>query len=165
MKILIPALGIVSMLYACSPATFKSADSTEQESASSLLTTMKISDQPNGSDRPTLKFTVKNQSDTVATFCKWHTPFEPLISKYLDIKDSDGQEVDYKGAMAKRIMPPPADSYLSINPGDSLSVDVDLTKGYAIEKPGTYTLKYSGGNMSGLVVKDSLTFTYKLGNR
>jgi hypothetical protein len=161
MKKIIPALGILAILYACSPATLKSTDSTEQESSSALRTTMKISDPGNGNESPVLKFTVKNQSDTVATFCKWHTPFEPLISKYLDIKNSDGQEVDYKGAMAKRIMPPPADSYLSINPGDSLSVDVDLSKGYAIEKAGTYTIKYSGGNMSGLVVKDSLTFTYK----
>jgi hypothetical protein len=160
MKKLIPALGIVAFFYACSPATLKSEDATGAASTA-LSTTMKINDQTNGTNPPVLKFVVKNQSDTVATFCKWHTPFEPLMSKYLDIKNTEGEEVDYKGAMAKRIMPPPADSYLSIKPGDSLSVDVELLKGYAIEKAGTYTIKYSGGNMSGLVVKDSLMFTYK----
>lgn len=161
MKNLFPVLAVMAMFYACSPATLKSADQTTEASSAALLTTMKISDQTNGTNRPVLNFTIKNQADTVAIFCKWHTPFEPLMSKYLDVKNSDGQEINYKGAMAKRIMPPPADSYLSINPGDSLTIDVDLLKGYALENAGTYTIKYSGGNMSGLVIRDSLTFEYK----
>jgi len=93
-------------------------------------------------------------------FCKWHTPFEPLMSKYLDVTDENGTEVDYKGAMAKRMMPPPASSYIEVKSGDSLAVTVDVLKAYAITKPAKYTIKYSGQNMSGLVVKDSVVFNY-----
>lgn len=108
----------------------------------------------------TLKFTVYNQTDSVKQFCKWHTPFEPLISKYLDVKDENGEEVGYQGPMAKRMMPPPAESYLKLNPGDSLSIDVDVLKAYPIKKAGKYSIVYTGQNMSGLVVKDSLVFEY-----
>ncbi|WP_413667083.1 protease [Mucilaginibacter sp. Mucisp86] len=108
-----------------------------------------------------LKFTVYNDADTARQFCKWHTPFEPLMSKYLDVKDANGQEMLYKGAMAKRMMPPPASSYIKVNPKDSLSATVDLLKAYEITKPSKYTVIYVGQNMSGLTVKDSVEFVYE----
>ena len=161
MKNLIPTLAVVALCYACSPTTLKNTDQTVAVTTSALVTTLKVSPKANGTNHPVLKFTVKNQADTAASFCKWHTPFEPLLSKYLDITDPEGKDVDYKGAMAKRIMPPPADSYMRINPGDSLTVDIDLLKGYAIDKPGAYTVKYSGTNMSGLSVQDSIKVDFK----
>lgn len=101
-----------------------------------------------------MAFTVYNPTNEVKTFCKWHTPFEPLMSKYLDITSAEGVEANYKGPMAKRMMPPPADSYLSIKPKDSLSVKVDLAKAYEI-KAGNYTIKYNSGSISGLTFTDS----------
>jgi len=112
-------------------------------------------------DSISFKFTVYNQTDSARTFCKWHTPFEGLMSKYLDVRDEAGNEVDYRGAMAKRMMPPPADSYITVNKGDSLSVTTDLKKGYAIQKPGKYSIKYNSSAMSGLVVTDSISLTVK----
>ncbi|TJY65948.1 protease [Sphingobacterium alkalisoli] len=107
-----------------------------------------------------MEFRVYNPTDSVKKFCKWHTPFEkPFMSKYLDITLNTGEEVSYLGAMAKRMMPPPEDSYLSVNPLDSLLVTIDLTKGYDLKKPGTYTLKYNSEKISGLVVQDSISFT------
>ena len=122
----------------------------------------KMSIAPNiGASEPlTMRFTVYNDADTVQQFCKWHTPFEPLLSKYLDIFNANGEEANYQGAMAKRIMPPPADSYIKVQPKDSLFVLVDLANGYNITKPSTYTIKYNAQNMSGLVVRDSVTFIY-----
>lgn len=108
----------------------------------------------------TLKFTVFNRTDRVQQFCKWHTPFEPLMSKYLNVIDEHGEEMPYHGAMAKRIMPPPADSYIKVKSKDILSVDVDLLKAFEIKKTGKYTITYVGENMSGLVVKDSVSFLY-----
>jgi len=125
-----------------------------------LFAVMKINETIKVGDSVKLKFTVYNTADTAQHFCKWHTPFEPLISKYLDIKDDKGEEASYKGAMAKRVMPPPADSYVKVNPGDSLSVDVDVLKGYAISKPGKYSISYNAQGMSGLIVKDSIAFNY-----
>jgi len=125
-----------------------------------LFADMSIKDTVKVGELVTLKFTVHNNADSVQQFCKWHTPFEPWISKYLDIKDETGEEVAYKGAMAKRIMPPPADSYLKVNSKDSLSVEVDLLKGYNITKPAKYTVVYNSQSMSGLIVKDSISFVY-----
>jgi hypothetical protein len=171
MKNLIPILSAALLIASCSPAT-RNADGTNsadsvamaQDSTGSaakpLFATMKINNKINLGDSLKLKFTVYNTADSVQTFCKWHTPFEPLISKYLDIKSENGEEAPYKGAMAKRIMPPPADSYIKVNPGDSLSVDVDLLKGYDISKPGKYSISYNAQNMSGLIVKDSVVFIY-----
>lgn len=106
-----------------------------------------------------IKFTVYNNADTASKFCKWHTPFERLMSKYLDVTATDGSEADYKGPMAKRIMPPPADSYTSLKPGDSTSVDFNLLDAYSISKVGTYTIKYNSSAISGIVVKDSIQIT------
>jgi len=172
MKNIIPILSAAMlMLSSCSQATRTAENNTtatdsvataavDPSAAKPLFATMKIKDATHTGDSVKLKFTVYNTADSIQHFCKWHTPFEPLMSKYLDVKAADGEEAAYKGAMAKRIMPPPADSYIAVNPGDSLSVDVDLLKGYAITKPGKYSISYVGQNMSGIVVKDSVAFVY-----
>lgn len=171
MKNIIPILSAAMlMLSSCSQSTRTSESTTTTDSvtttsvdssaAKPLFATMKIKDMINTGDSVKLKFTVYNTADSVQHFCKWHTPFEPLMSKYLDVKAANGEEVDYKGAMAKRVMPPPADSYIAVKPGDSLSVDVDVLKAYSITKPGKYSINYVGQNISGLVVKDSVAFVY-----
>jgi hypothetical protein len=172
MKNIIPILSAaVLMLSSCSQSTRTAendsiavdsvtASAPDSSAAKPLFATMKINNVINAGDSVRMKFTVYNTADSVQHFCKWHTPFEPLMSKYLDVKAANGEEAQYQGAMAKRIMPPPADSYIAVKPGDSLSVDVNLTKGYAITKPGKYSVSYVGQNMSGLVVKDSVAFTY-----
>lgn len=125
-----------------------------------LFAKMSLKDTIKAGEAVELKFTVYNNADTTQHFCKWHTPFEPFISKYLDIKSESGEEVNYKGAMAKRMMPPPASSYMAVNAKDSLSTGIDLLKGYDLSKPARYTITYVGQNMSGLIVKDSISFVY-----
>lgn len=126
---------------------------------------MYIADTIKAGDPVLLKMTVYNTAGTKQQFCKWHTPFEPLMSQYLEIKKEDGTVVLYHGPMAKRVMPPPADSYLSISPQDSLSAGVDLLKAYAIGSPGKYTITYTGGHMSGIAVTESVSFVYGAQNR
>jgi hypothetical protein len=108
-----------------------------------------------------LTFTVYNRTDSVRKFLKWQTPFEPLMSKYLDIKNEQGEDVPYKGPMAKRLMPPPADAYLTLNPKDSLFAKVDILKGYDLAKAGKYTVTYTSEGVSGLKVSKSVTFVYQ----
>lgn len=105
-----------------------------------------------------LRFTVYNNTASTQKFCKWHTPFEPLMSKYLDITDANGAEAQYKGPMAKRIMPPPASSYITLAPKDSISVSVNLLSAYDITKPAKYTVHYNAEQISGLKVSDSISF-------
>lgn len=145
------------MLSACSPTT---RVSEKVEKSDSLAATMRMQNHIKTGSPITLTFTVNNLGNHAKQFCKWHTPFEPLMSMYLQITDANGEEAAYQGPMAKRIMPPPVESYINVNPSDSLSIDVDVLKAYSITKPGTYTVKYVGQNMSGLAVKDSVVFVY-----
>ncbi|MGY0034924.1 protease [Pedobacter sp. NJ-S-72] len=153
-KLLVLTATVMS-LASCSPNTRTSNNinvkddsgtkkATEQVSPKMLFASLRIKSSIKAGDSVKLKFTVYNPTDSVKQFCKWHTPFEPLMSKYLEIKDTHGEEAAYRGAMAKRMMPPPASSYQKINPGDSLSIDVDLLKGYAIQKPAQYSISYTG---------------------
>ena len=126
-----------------------------------LVVTFNINPIIESADSFQLSFTVYNHTKDPQKFCKWHTPFERTLSKYLDIKDEQGLEVDYIGAMAKRVMPPPADSYINVLPGDSLQTTVDIFKDYKFDKPGKYTIHYNAILISGLDVKDSVSFIYK----
>jgi len=125
-----------------------------------LYARMQIRDTIKAGDFIELKFTVYNDADSARRFCKWHTPFEPPLSKYLEIKDENGEEVAYQGAMAKRIMPPPASSYIMVKARDTASSVADLFKAYAFKKPSKYTIVYTAENISGLEVKDSVSFVY-----
>jgi hypothetical protein len=133
---------------------------TAKATGKALFVNLQIKDTINVGDSVLLKFTVHNPADSTQQFCKWHTPFEPLLSKYLEIKNEAGTEADYRGAMAKRIMPPPASSYLKVNPKDSLTATTDLLKAFAITQPGKYTITYTGQNMSGLMSDQTVSFVY-----
>ncbi|RNL56441.1 protease [Pedobacter jejuensis] len=171
MKKLIPVLGLCAIIFA---ACGSSEDKKEANAASdtTLLSEAKATKVTDPiTEKMTLlgeaklgqpiniKFSVYNNTDTVAKFCKWHTPFERLMSKYLDVAMEDHVDVNYTGAMAKRIMPPPADSYIMLKKGDSTSTNFNLNDGYAITKAGSYTIKYNATTISGIVVTDSLKIT------
>ena len=126
-----------------------------------LYAVMSISDTVRIGDSVMLKFTVYNATDSAQKFLKWQTPFEPLLSKYLDIRNDVGEEAQYTGAMAKRVMPPPADAYITVAPGDSLIANVNLLKGYTLSKAGSYTIAYNSEGVSNLTVDKSVSFIYK----
>jgi hypothetical protein len=141
------------------------ADPVNNQSASSIIgatlfAKMQMKETIKAGDAVEIKFTVYNNADSARQFCKWHTPFEPLMSKYLTVKDASGLEMLYKGPMAKRMMPPPASSYIKVGPKDSLSTTIDVLRAYDISKPSKYTVIYEGQSMSGLMVKDSIAFNY-----
>ncbi|MEJ2882480.1 protease [Pedobacter sp. GR22-6] len=131
------------------------------EEGTQLLARMQADKLIRGKDSVMLTFNVYNPADSVQQFCKWHTPFEPLMSKYLEIRDQKGREPDYKGPMAKRIMPPPADSYVKVAPKETLSTKIDLLLGYDLKTGNTYTVIYAAEGISGLVVRDTVSFSYK----
>ena len=63
--------------------------------------------------------------------------------------------------MAKRVMPPPADAYITIAPGDSLIAKVNLLQGYVLSKAGSYSIAYNSEGVSNLKVDKSVSFIYK----
>jgi hypothetical protein len=139
---------------ASDPDTVVATDSSQHQ----LTASMFIKPVINSGDSALLTFTVYNRTDEDLVFCKWHTPFEPPMSKFLDIVYEQGKESQYLGAMAKRVMPPPSESYIKVKAGDSLSTTVDLRKSYLIDQPGTYSVKYNSEDISNLAVNDSVTF-------
>jgi len=164
-RIIIPALLV--LFSACSEATRNTAtnknDNSIQTAANktdSLEVKLKINGNVATGEPLLLRFVVYNNTDSAKKFCIWHTPFEPLMSSYLSITNDKGEEAQYKGAMAKRVMPPPAASYTQVNPGDSLVANADLLKAYELKKGSSYKAVYTGGNMSGLASRDTVTFIY-----
>ena len=159
----LPLALVLLLAAACSmqtDSTKTTADSQAVPADTALLATINMKESIKTGDSVLLNFTVYNHTDSTKKFLKWQTPFEPLLSKYLDIKNEQGEEVAYKGPMAKRMMPPPAEAYLSLEPKDSLKATVDILKGYDLTKPGKYTVTYTSENISGLKVKQQASFTY-----
>lgn len=161
MKNILKFVAVGTLLLSACGIKKESTSAQAADSPQQLVAKMYIQPEVKTGNPVEMRFTVYNKSDKKQQFCKWHTPFEPPMSKYLDIAHEQGEEVLYMGAMAKRIMPPPADSYISLKAGDSLSVTVDISKIYKLDKAGKYTLHYVAEGMSGLSVKDSISFTQK----
>lgn len=160
LKFIIPAILIVAA--GCSQKVQNNTSLDYSKNTSdSLYAVLSIKEVIKTGSPVILKFVVHNNKNTGRSFCKWHTPFEPLMSKYLDIKDENGNEAAYKGPMAKRVMPPSADSYLVVNPTDSISADVNLLKGYTLEAGKKYTVSYNSSGMSGLKTVNSVSFKYE----
>lgn len=135
------------------------ASSATTNSGEGLVTEMSVPATIKTGNPVMLKFTVFNRSAKELQFCKWHTPFEGFISSFLDIQSSNNTEVLYRGAMAKRMMPPPAEAYIKVPAGKSVSVDIDLLKGYNLSAPATYKAVYQASGMSGLEKVNEITFT------
>lgn len=141
--------------------TFAACKNTQKatNTGEGLVTVMSVPPTVKAGSPVMLKFTVHNKAAKELQFCKWHTPFEGFMDAFLDIKSSSNAEVQYRGVMAKRIMPPPAEAYIKVPAGDSVSVDIDLLKGYNVTAPATYKVAYQAGGVSGLEKVNEVTFT------
>lgn len=131
----------------------------EEPIVEELVTEISVPATVKAGDSIPLKFTVRNPSSKELKFCKWHTPFEGFMAMFLDIKDAAGTNAQYKGVMAKRIMPPPDEAYIKVPAGDSVSVEINLLKGYQLTAPGKYTVIYQAGGMSGLTKVNEASFS------
>lgn len=132
----------------------------DTSSASVLETVMSAPEKVKAGKPILVKFTVNNPSDKEQQFCKWHTPFEQrFLNSFFEVTDSKGEAIQYKGVMAKRIMPPPADAYVKVAPKGSVSAEIDLLTGYKIAAPGTYKVVYQGDGISGLTKVNEVTVT------
>jgi len=106
-----------------------------------------------------LTFTVHNTSSKELKFCKWSTPFEGFRNSIFTIADSKGDEARYKGVMAKRMMPPPAEAYMAVPAGDSVTATIDLLTAYDVKAPGKYKITYQSSGISGLEKVNQTSFT------
>lgn len=152
----------LSILTVClSIFAFMSCKSTKNTTTTGgeLVTKMTVQQPVKVGSPVTVTFTVTNTSSKDLKFCKWHTPFEGFRNSIFEIKDKKGEEVRYKGIMAKRIMPPPAEAYMTVAAGKTVTGSIDLLTAYDLSAPGKYTIVYQSSGISGLENVNDATFT------
>jgi hypothetical protein len=121
-----------------------------------LKTRIRTVFKPLSKDSVMLSFTVINNTGLVQRFCKWETPFEPRLGKYFEVKDSQGNEALFTGAMARRVMPPPPEAYIEVPAHDSVQTEINLARHYTL-KAAKYKITYTGGGVSGLEAGNTVT--------
>jgi peptidyl-Lys metalloendopeptidase len=119
-----------------------SAQETVLETAPNLTVSLSAAQSAFGpSDAIILNVLITNPTDQPVKVLKWLTPAsenaDPLFSITVD-----GQPVAYTGAIFKRTDPTEAD-YITINAGESISNDVNITGLYNFTATGTYSVTYS----------------------
>ncbi|WP_339881224.1 hypothetical protein [uncultured Algoriphagus sp.] len=143
----------IGFLVSCKESTKQSESinaEIENPQDSTLFAILEMENTYKSTDSLKMKFTVFNPTTDSLSFTKYHTPFEGFMNNFLTIIDNDGKEIAYQGAMAKRIMPPVKESYIVVAPNSGVSTTIDISKAYALTKSGTYTITYTGGNVSGM---------------
>jgi hypothetical protein len=144
----------VAALFAAGCQTQKTGAATQQDTipagadTAHLQTRLSLPAATVSADSAMITFTVVNPSNQPQRFCKWETPFDRL-GKYFDIQTAQGTEATFKGAMARRVMPPPAEAYITVPAHDSTTTTVNLARNYTLQT-GAYTVKYVGSGVSGL---------------
>ncbi|RFZ85716.1 protease [Mucilaginibacter terrenus] len=134
------------------------ASNASQNSAGKLIVHMTMKEKFVSSGSALLSFTVINNTNRDLRFCKWETPFEPRIGKYFEIIDGNGNEAVFKGAMARRVMPPPASAYITVAAKSKVTTEINLATNYVLAKT-KYKLTYVGSGVSGLQVKNTISFS------
>ncbi len=90
-----------------------------------------------------VRITARNVAKRAQNLLLWNTPFEATLSADLFDIRHEGQRLEYRGRMVKRLPPPPAEAYRRIPPGESIEVVLDLADVYALNEPGNYELRYA----------------------
>jgi len=88
-----------------------------------------------------VRFTMRNETSAPVRLLKWQTPFYGLKHDLFDISVG-GQEVEYVGAWYKRGAPGKND-WMTLKPGESRSIDIDLSEVYPFQASGQYEMRYS----------------------
>jgi peptidyl-Lys metalloendopeptidase len=88
-----------------------------------------------------VRFTMRNDGSAPVRVLKWQTPFFGVQHDLFDVAVG-GQEVEYVGAWYKRGLPT-KDDWMTLKPGESRSIDIDLSETYTFEASGQYEMKYS----------------------
>ncbi|GHE30395.1 hypothetical protein [Sphingobacterium griseoflavum] len=136
--------------------TLTSSGSTAPTIDTMLVASLEANATYKLTDSISILFKVYNPTEDTLRFTQYHTPFEGFLSNFLTITHAEGQEVPYMGAMTRRVMPPPADTYRIVAPGKQDSIRFNVSKGYRFEKSGTYTIQYNSGAISGISNGDAI---------
>ncbi|PLX02275.1 MAG: hypothetical protein C0594_12120, partial [Marinilabiliales bacterium] len=100
---------------------------------------------------------VSNLTQDDIKFCKRNCPLEgKFIKDYFEVKDEGGNKLEYVGESFQR-MPPTDIEYINLGGMQKVVREIDLKKGYKIEKPGKYTIKFKGDKVNTLPDSEEIT--------
>jgi peptidyl-Lys metalloendopeptidase len=91
----------------------------------------------------TIMVTITNTSAQPVSLLKWQLPSDDMEAPLFRITRDDHLPVRYLGALVKR-MAPQAEDLVTLQPGASLSYQVELTGAYDLSRSGRYTIEYVG---------------------
>jgi peptidyl-Lys metalloendopeptidase len=86
------------------------------------------------------RFSLRNTTDAPLSVLEWGTPLEGFYNDMFKVT-VNGKAVPYIGRLVTR-RPPQPDDYVTIPPGQAVSTEFDLSKGYAISEAGRYEVVY-----------------------
>ena len=86
-------------------------------------------------------FTMRNESNESVSILKWQTPFFGIEHDLFDV-NVGGMDADYNGRWIKRGAPT-KDDWMTLQPGEAKSVEIDLSEAYDFSATGQYQMKYA----------------------
>lgn len=112
-----------------------------EDNSKSLSVDLKLNSQKyKAKDRQDLKFTLTNNSNERVNVLKWQTPLEGIKNDMFWVKRQDEVAV-YLGKLVKRSAPKTQD-YITLDPKESVSTNIDISEIYDISKSGNYTIEF-----------------------
>jgi peptidyl-Lys metalloendopeptidase len=101
-----------------------------------------------------VRVTITNTNTGPVTLHPWQLPGARQDGALFEIT-RDGVPVPYTGAIVKRAAPTGRDA-LRLNPGVTLTYDVELTAAYELERDGRYDITYRSGGVTGAYTTPAL---------
>ena len=86
-----------------------------------------------------VRYTISNPNKVDMLVLSWETPLQGVKGDLFEVRGEQG-EAAYVGREYKRGLPKPED-YIELKAGASMSVDVELSAYYAMNKAGTYAVQ------------------------
>ena len=140
---LLVCLALLTIAVGCTP---KPSGETIEPPETELQATIEVPATLSSGEAVNLRFTLINNTDTRLYVLKWYTPLEGIAGEIFRI-ERDGQAIPYQGILAKRAAPP-AEGYVLLGPGESVSAEVDLATAYDFSKAGEYTIEFLSPSIS-----------------
>ncbi len=140
---LLVCLALLTTAVGCAPTSSgEAAESPE----TNLEATVEVPATLTSGDVVKLRFTLTNNTDTRLYILKWYTPLEGIMGKIFRV-ERDGQVIPYQGILATRVAPT-AEAYVLLEPGESVSAEVDLATAYDFSQAGEYTIEFLSPSIS-----------------
>lgn len=86
-----------------------------------------------------LEYRLTNETAETVRIARWRTPLAVTPDRFLDVS-RDGEPVRYIGPVVTRLAPR-ADSYVVLEPGQSVSAEYDLRRGYDVSEGGELVVR------------------------